>query len=233
LTPEIPVSAPKIDPKAVQEPRWRRRPTERRTEILEAALDAFAESGLAGTRVEDIAERAGVSKGTVYLYFAGKEELFREAIRDKVARTLEKLASAAEGNHPPQQLARFIEAYWAHLRQPHFASMYRLVMAELHQFPELVRFYSQEISGKVIGFLAGLVSAGVASGHFRRVDASATSRIIVSLLVQHAVWTSRRELFSHLDDRTDDMLVGEIEDFIWNALLAPGVARPVAGAPGA
>jgi AcrR family transcriptional regulator len=220
------MASPRTEPSAGQEPRWRRRPAERPTEILEAALDAFAESGLAGTRVEDIAERAGVSKGTVYLYFEGKEELFREAIRDKVARTLEKLASAAQGTHPPQQLARFVEAYWAHLRQPHFASMYRLVMAELHQFPELVRFYAEEISGRVIGFVAGLVGAGVASGHFRPVDSSATARMIVSLLVQHAVWTSRRELFSQLDGRSDEVLVGEIEDFIWNALLVPGVGRP-------
>jgi AcrR family transcriptional regulator len=210
---------------AVNEPRWRRRPSERPTEILDAALDAFAERGLAGTRVEDIAARAGVSKGTLYLYFESKEELFREAIRDKVARTLEGLATAAEGRDPIQRLTRFIEAYWAHLRRPRFASMYRLVMAELHQFPELTRFYAEEVSGKVIDFLAELVLSGVESGGFRSVDPRVTARMIVSLLVQHAVWTSRRELFPHLDDRTDEMLVREIEDFIWRALLAPGVTH--------
>ncbi|MGE0159338.1 MAG: TetR/AcrR family transcriptional regulator [Gemmatimonadales bacterium] len=218
-------------PATTNEPRWRRRPSERPTEILEAALDAFAERGLAGTRVDDIAARAGVSKGTLYLYFDSKEELFREAIRDKVARTLEGLASAVEGASPTERLSRFIEAYWAHLRRPHFASMYRLIMAELHQFPELTRFYAEEVSGKVIDFLAQLVRSGVDAGDFRELDARVTSRMIVSLLVQHAVWISRRELFPHLDDRTDEMLVAEIEEFIWSALLAPGAARPAGHLP--
>ena len=63
------------------EPRWRRLPGERPNQILQAALEVFDEQGLAGARLEDIAKRAGVSKGTIYLYFANKEELFREMIR--------------------------------------------------------------------------------------------------------------------------------------------------------
>lgn len=208
------------------QPRWRRRPSERPTEILEAALDVFAERGLAGARVEDIASRAGVSKGTVYLYFSGKEELFREALSDKVARTLEGLSSAAPPGDPVQRLLRFIEAYWRHLRRPHFGSMYRLLMAELHQFPDLTRFYAEEVSGKVINLLAEILEEGVKTGDFRSIDPLVASRMIVGLLVQHAVWTSRRELFPHLQDRSDETLVKEIEDFMLNALLAPGVARP-------
>lgn len=211
---------------STEAPRWRRRPTERPTEILEAALDVFTERGLAGARVEDIATRAGVSKGTVYLYFSGKEELFREAIRDKVARTLEGLASAAPAGPPVERLHRFIDAYWAHLRRPHFASLYRLIMAELHQFPELTRFYAEEVSGRTIGLLAELIGEGVARGSFRPMDPQVAARMIVSLLVQHAVWTSQPELFAHLGDRTDEELVEEIEAFMWAALLSPGVGRP-------
>ncbi len=208
------------------EPRWRRRPSERPTEILEAALDVFAERGLAGARVEDIATRAGVSKGTVYLYFSGKEELFREALSDKVARTLEGLSSAAPPGEPVGRLVRFIDAYWQHLRRPHFASMYRLLLAEIHQFPDLTRFYAEEVSGKVIDLLAEILREGVDTGDFRSTDPLVASRMIVGLLVQHAVWTSRRELFPHLRERSDEILVKEIEDFMLNALLAPGVTRP-------
>jgi AcrR family transcriptional regulator len=211
---------------STSEPRWRRRPSERPTEILQAALDVFAEKGLAGARVEDIAARAGVSKGTVYLYFPAKEELFREALRDKVARTIEGLSSATPPGEPVQRLLRFVEAYWVHLRQPHFASMYRLLMAELHQFPDLTRFYAEELSGKVIDLLAEIVREGVGSGDFRPIDPAVASRMIVGLLVQHAVWTSRRELFPHLQDRSDEALVKEIEDFMLNALIAPGDVAP-------
>ena len=181
----------------------------------------FAERGLAGARVEDIAARAGVSKGTVYLYFPGKEELFIEAIRDKVARTLEGLASAAPAGPAPERLSRFLEAHWAHLRRPQFGSMYRLIMAELHQFPELTRFYADEVSGKVIGLLAEIVLEGVERGEFRSVDPFVTARIIVSQLVHHAVWTSRRELFPHLGARTDDELLQEMKAFVSAALLPP------------
>ncbi len=201
--------------------RWRRRPNERPTEILQAALDVFAERGLARARVEDIAARAGVSKGTVYLYFSGKEELFIEAIRDKVARTLEGLASAAPAGPSTVRLDGFLEAHWAHLRRPQFASMYRLIMAELHQFPELTRFYAEEVSGKVIELLAGILGDGVERGEFRSVDPFVTARIIVSQLVQHAVWTSRRELFTHLGERTDEDLLLEMKDFVSAALLPP------------
>jgi AcrR family transcriptional regulator len=146
--------------------RWRRRPQERPTEILRAAIDVFAERGLAGARVEDIAARAGVSKGTIYLYFDGKEELFIEAIRDRFARTLEDLASAPPADPAPARLSGFLDAYWSHLRRPNFGSMYRLIIAELHQFPELSRFYAEEVSGKVIALLADIIRDGVEQASF-------------------------------------------------------------------
>jgi AcrR family transcriptional regulator len=201
-------------------PRWRRRPSERPTEILAAALVVFAERGLAGARMEDIAEGAGVSKGTLYLYFSGKEDLFQEAIREKVAQTLEGLASAAPPGEPVERVTRFMRAYWSHLRRPHFASLYRLILAELQKFPELARFYADEVSGRVIDLLAEIIQEGVQGESFRQVDPHVTARMIVGLLVQHAVWSSGRGLFSHIGERTDATLVAEVEDFVVSALRA-------------
>lgn len=206
---------------ADNEPRWRRRPAERPDEILAAAFEVFAEQGLAGARVDDIAARAGVSKGTLYLYFPGKDELFREALRARVRRTLEGLASAAPPGEPISRLTRFIDAYWAHLRNKNFGQLYRLVLAELHQFPELSRFYAEEVSGRITGLSTEIVEHGVATGAFRDVDPSTAARMIVALLVQHAVWNSRRELFPHLGERSEEQLVDEIKDFLFSALLAP------------
>lgn len=206
-------------------PRWRRRPSARPKEILEAALRVFTKNGLAGARMEDIAAEAGISKGTLYLYFDGKEELFREAIRDKLAEILKGLASAAPPGEPRQRLSDFMKAYWAHLRRPQFANMYRLIMAELQKFPDLVRFYADEVSGTVIGFLADIIREGVEAGRFASSDPFVTSRMIVGLLVQHAVWANRRELFSHLGDRSDDALLDEVEAFVMSALLVPASAE--------
>lgn len=207
-------------------PRWRRRPAERPDEILHAALEVFADQGLAGARVEDIAARAGVSKGTLYLYFHGKDELFREAIRAQVRRTLEGLATAAPPGEPVERLTRFVDAYWAHLRTKDFGKFYRLVLAELHQFPELSRFYADEVSGRITDLSTEIIADGVASGVFREVDPKVAARMMVALLAQHAVWTSRRELFPHLGKRSDEVLVNEIKDFLFHALAVRGTTRP-------
>jgi AcrR family transcriptional regulator len=209
-------------------PRWRRRPEHRPEEILDAAMDMFAQRGLAGARVEDIAEAAGVSKGTLYLYFKSKEELFKEAVRSKVRRTLEGLSAAAPpGGDPGDRLDRFITAYWAHLRRPAFGDLYRLLLAELHQFPELSRFYSDEVSGRIIKLADEIIADGVAKGSFHGVAPAVAARMLVGVLVQHAVWTSRRELFPHLGDRSDDALLEDIKGFIFSAL-----GRRDAGASG-
>lgn len=206
-------------------PRWRRRPAERPEEILHAALEVFSDQGLAGARVEDIASRAGVSKGTLYLYFASKEELFREAIRAKMQRTMEALASATPPGEPTERLTRFVDAYWAYLRRPSFGSMYRLVLSELHQFPELSRFYAEEVSGRVTTLIGEILAEGVAAGTFREMDPEVGSRMVVGVMVQHAVWISRRDIFPLLGNRNDETLVNEIKDFLFAALLAPDAVR--------
>jgi AcrR family transcriptional regulator len=217
-------SAP-MKPFPAVEPRWRRRPNERPQEILDAALQVFAEHGLARARVEDVATCAGVSKGTVYLYFESKEELFREAIRDRIARTLEMLESATPPGDPVARLRRFIDAYWKHLRRPLFASMYRLILAELPQFPGFTRFYGEEVSDKVMELAAQIVREGVESGHFRAIDPTVAARMTVGLIVQHAIWTSHPTLFPRVGNRSDAELGDEITEFLLSALLPPGGAR--------
>jgi len=109
-----------------QEPRWRRLPEERPRQILEAALATFGERGLACSRLEDIAKRAGLSKGTIYLYFPNKEELFREVVRQTVIAQIEcaerELAEAAALT-ATETLVQFVRSYWDFLRSPTFASL--------------------------------------------------------------------------------------------------------------
>jgi hypothetical protein len=102
--------------------------------------------------------------------------------------------------------------------------MYRLIIAELHQFPELTRFYAEEVSGRVIALLADIIREGMEKGDFRSGDATVTARIIVSQWVHHAVWASRRELFTHLGPRTDEQLLNEMKDFVSCALLQHSAA---------
>src|SRR5437763_9090071 len=105
-----------------QEPRWRRLPDERPQQILTAALEVFGERGLAAARLDDIAKRAGVSKGTIYLYFSNKEELFREMIRDVVVGRLEaaERAVSESTSTATETLTDFMRSYWARIRGPEF-----------------------------------------------------------------------------------------------------------------
>src|SRR3954466_576520 len=100
------------------EPRWRRLPEERPRQILAAALEVFGEHGLAAARLDDIARRAGLSKGTIYLYFPNKEELFREVIRQTVVAKIEanERELAAADRPATDVLREFMHNYWAFIR---------------------------------------------------------------------------------------------------------------------
>src|SRR5438477_4050048 len=122
---------------AAVQPRWRRLPEERPTQILDAALDVFAERGLAAARIDDIAKRAGLSKGTIYLYFPNKEELFREVVRQTVIAQIERRERefGATKASATDALKEFMRAHWAFIRSPAFAPLFRLIHAEIHNYP--------------------------------------------------------------------------------------------------
>jgi AcrR family transcriptional regulator len=203
-----------------QEPRWRRLPEERPKQILDAAHQVFAERGLACARLDDIAKRAGLSKGTIYLYFPNKEELFREVIRQTVISQLERgerdldvsTQSAAE------DLTSFMRGYWEFLRSPEFAPIYRLVTAELHDFPDLAQFYAAEVIARGLRLIGRILERGIASGEFVAMDATVGARMLAAPLMLHAFWCNRRDCFPLLADRTDAQVLDEIVHFYLNAI---------------
>jgi len=163
-----------------------------------------------------------VSKGTLYLYFSCKEEIFREALRERVTHTLEGLAAVASDGPPDERLDRFIDAYWLHLGRPSFGASYRLLLAELRQFPDLSRFYAEEVSGRVVELLAGIIRDGVKRGAFRRTEPHTAARMIVALLVQHAIWMSHPDLFPRIARRKKAEHLRDIKRFAKCALAACG-----------
>ena len=201
-------------------PRWRRRPDDRPREILAAALEVFGEQGLAGAKLDEIAARAGLSKATLYHYFPGKDALFRELVRRSVQEaTLGALPPDAEGT-AVERLRAFMRGFWTRLNTPGFHALYRLVLGELHHFPELTRFYAEEIAGTTVDFVARLVEEGIAAGELRPVDPRAAGRTLIALFTQNALWAGRPELFPHAAGRTDAQVLAEIEDFFFRALRA-------------
>src|SRR5437773_12079041 len=126
--------------------RWRRRKEARPQEILEAALSVFAEKGFAATRMDDIAQRAGVTKGTIYLYFNSKEEVFKSLVRESIGETINRVsenASAFQGS-ARELLVFVIRAIGSFLRTSDRVVLPKIILAEAGNFPELLRFYRFE-----------------------------------------------------------------------------------------
>jgi TetR/AcrR family transcriptional regulator len=149
-----------------------RRKEARPGELLDAALALFVEKGFAGTRSEEVAARAGVSKGTLFLYFPSKEELFKAVVRENIASRFgawgEELAS--HPGTPPEQLAFLVRAWWERVGMTPASGLAKLMLAEANTFPEITEFYRREVVLPAQQLVRGILERGVAGGYFALAD---------------------------------------------------------------
>ncbi len=211
------------------EPKWRRLPEERPQQILDAAIEVFGDHGLADARLEDIAKRAGVSKGTIYLYFPNKEALFKEMIRQTVVDQLEQTERELVNDHgsATDQVRLFMRWWWALMRGPDYQRIHRLVVGELQRFPELVEFFWDEVIVRRQLLLDRLIQRGVDSGEFRPVDPTTAGRIVTSMFSAHSLWACTR--FYEKQELTDEIVFDQVMDYFFHSLspaAALGVAAP-------
>lgn len=207
-------------------PRWQRRPDARPAEILAAAAEVFAASGFARTRLDDVARRARVSKGTLYRYFESKDALFRAMVRASVVTRLaasEEQVRASDASSR-ELLARLVRRMWDAMRDPTLAGIIRLVHSELYEFPELARFYFDEVIVRARRLLQSVLDRGIARGEFRADLRGFAARGIPLLMVISA---QTQCFFSRLDpDRLPDE---QVLDGILDLTLNGVAARPPAG----
>ena len=197
----------------------RRAPEERPTQILDAAFREFGERGLAGARLDDIAKRAQVAKGTIYLYFPNKEALFREMVHATIVSALvEAETSLAElaSETAEAQLRRLGQGWWTFLRTERVQVLQRLVSLELGQFPDLMQFYADEVIARGRRLVSGIIARGVERGAFRDVDPQLAARMFSSIWMSHSTWCARREFFKTLG--SDEQVLDEMLEFYLYAL---------------
>ena len=169
--------------------RWRRRKEERPGEILAAALETFVERGYAATRLDDVAKRAGVTKGTLYLYFPNKEELFKAVVRAALVPTLERVAeAAAQAQVPIATVMAGLFASFKALASSPVVGLPKLVLAESGNFPEIARFYHDEVVARGLAGIKALLDRGVASGEFRLIDTSLAAFCVAGPLLLALLW---------------------------------------------
>ena len=211
----------------VHDPRWRRRPEDRPHQLIDAALDVFSEYGYSAAKLDDIAHRAGVSKGTIYLYFASKEELFKAVVNDVIA------TQFLDGQHGPapqsasEGLERALRANWKFVTHPKFDGWFRILIAELPRHPELLAFYNHEVIDRTWAILEGHIARGVASGEFRPIEPRLAVGLASALVIMHRHWVSANSIRPEYQSRDRQQLIDAIVDFALAALRNPATTGPV------
>jgi AcrR family transcriptional regulator len=162
----------------------------RSQDILSAALELFAEKGFAATRLDDIAARAGVSKGTVYLYFSNKEDLFRAVIHEGILPILdqgEMLVAAYPGNSSAL-LREVLHSWWRLIGSTPLAGVPKLMICEARNFPDTARYYHDHVILRGRRLVAGVLERGMALGEFRPMDIEMAIDLIIAPILMQAIW---------------------------------------------
>ena len=192
------------------EPRFRRRKEARPQEITEAALAAFAENGYAATRVDDVARRAGVSKGLLYLYFKTKEELFKAVVRSLVMPRIDALtASVDTSDLTAEEFLRgpFLEFVKTIPGSP-VSVVIRLLISEGRKHPDLVQFYWDNVVSRGLQTMSGLIERGVERGEFRRTAVADLPHLVIMPVVFSMVF---KLLFERQELDTDRLIETHVD----------------------
>jgi AcrR family transcriptional regulator len=166
-----------------------RRKDARPNELLDAALDLFVEKGFAATRAEEVAQRAGVSKGTLYLYYPSKEELFKAVIARNLSSRIADTAQQVQAWHG--EMAPLLESLLVQWWQQTYASpasgTFKILVSEVRNFPEIAEYYVQQVIEPGSALIGGIVARGVASGEFGAVDVESVVHSLVLPMVMLCV----------------------------------------------
>jgi AcrR family transcriptional regulator len=193
------------------EPRFQRRKEDRPAEITEAALAAFAEKGYAATKVDEVAKRAGVSKGLLYLYFKTKEDLFKAVIRSFLSPKIDALISnIEETNLSAEEFVRgpFL-AFAKSLPNSPARVLVRLMIAEGPKHPDLVEWYWNNVVSRALAALRSLIKKGVDSGEFRESALGEFPQLLVTPIFFSMIFTMVFKKQMNLD--TDRFIEAHVE----------------------
>lgn len=200
-------------------PRHQRRKEARPAEIMAAALKLFSERGFAATRLEDVAEAAGVSKATIYLYFDSKADLFKAMIRDIAAVRIsaaETMIDDFKGS--TADLIRSLLGLLSNIAKvPELRALIKVVLSEAGNFPDIAAFYRDEVALRGLQNIARIIERGVARGEFRPCDAVATGQSIIFPILMNGL---AREIFGPMPQFDPDRFFASHCEFVLRGLAA-------------
>jgi TetR/AcrR family transcriptional regulator len=171
-----------------------RRKEARPGELLDAALDLFVEKGFAATRAEEVAARAGVSKGTLFLYFPSKEELFKAVVRENISGRFQEWNQEFEQfeGDTPDMLRYCMKIWWDRIGAGKASGITKLMISEARNFPELAAFYHHEVVAPAQQLIRRILQRGVDRGEFQVLDMdyaifSVTAPMVFLVMMKHSL----------------------------------------------
>ena len=177
-----------MSPALPKTPRRRRKET-RPQELLDAALALFVEKGFAATRSDEVARRAGVSKGTLYLYYPSKEELFKAVVRQNLSNLIAEgleMVETFEGS-TSDLLVDLMRTWWQRIGNTPAAGIHKVVLAEVGNFPELAAFYADEVTAPADRLFSSTVQRGIDRGEFRPLPVHDVAHALMAPMIFHAL----------------------------------------------
>jgi AcrR family transcriptional regulator len=165
------------------------RAADRRQAIIDAALDEFVARGYAATRLDDVAKRAAVAKGTIYLHFKDKEALFQELIRTALVPLIDRLAAPPPmGGSIRAALESFAETFAREVVATRRGDVVRLIVAEGPRFPDIADFYYKEVVSRGVAGMRALIDLGISRGEIRQPGLKNFPQIVVAPAILAVIW---------------------------------------------
>lgn len=225
------ISCPLCDIAANVRAKRERRKEARPGELLAAALDLFVEKGYAATRAEEVAKRAGVSKGTLFLYFSSKEELFKAVVRANMSGRFDEWNVEFEQfqGSSTEMLRYAVHSWWERIGSTKAAGIIKLMMSEAGNFPELAAFYRAEVIAPGHELLRRILQRGVDSGEFRALDEQYSVYTVLAPMLFLATWKTSWAACHDPNMVIDPQKYFDVQlEAILNGLCVPANLPPVA-----
>lgn len=193
--------------------KWQRRKDERPAEILAAALALFVSKGFVSTKIDDVAKRAGVSKGTVYLYYASKEVLFKDMVHKLMVPKISEVEEYVLNYQGTQieLLKVVIRQWWQTVKSSGLAGVPKLIISEADKFPDLTRFYVKEVIQRVQSIFVNILNTGVKRNEFINIEPLLSARVIMSSLVYFSMWDTSLKQYDQDGLNVEDLIEQQIK----------------------
>lgn len=187
-------------------------------------MACFTELGFGGTRLQDIAERAGITTALLYRYFPDKGAIFEATVRRYLVPALAEVEAQvrARRGHPSAALREVLTAWWGTITEPQVAALPRIVLGETHRFPAVAKLYAREVVGRRHRLLRDVLRWGIAVGVFREVQVDVAARVLAAPVHFGAIYTEALQPYDDWGMSPDDFLAGAVE------MAVASVTRPAA-----